>query len=395
MLLLLNAYDGIHPRLLADSLAGSRLPDLVASNLSSLTPIAARVIGVESGWDVGVTDVGGGAVDVLLLDADVWLSQQALQGVLRHAREQNEKAKVTMRVTSRAETSPRSDIVALFVPASAASLFTDFGDGRLRHGLGSAVDRLGRIRELDALSFDVDDPPMRLTGLADVAALERRIILDRAVAALNAGVRIRDPQLIAIRGELHCGANVEIDLNVIIEGHVTLGEGVVVGAHSIIIDSVVEAGTEIRPYSLLEGAHVGPNSVVGPYGRLRPGTATGADVQIGNFVEIKNSAIGSGSRINHLSFVGDATLGNNVTLGAATVTCNHDRHGAVHTDIGAGAYIGSGSELVAPVIVGEGATIGAGSTITDDVPPGTLALARERQVLVPGWRPRSPNSDNA
>lgn len=199
------------------------------------------------------------------------------------------------------------------------------------------------------------------------------------------------PESIIVRGELRRGRNVEIDAGVIIEGVVTLDDDVRVGAYAMLRDVTIGRGSHVKPYSMLEGATVGAGCFVGPYARLRPGTALADQVQIGNFVEIKNARIGTGCRINHHTFVGDAELGRNVTLGAGTITCNHDGVGPAKTVIEDGAYVGSGTQLVAPVTVGAGATIGAGSTITEDVPPHQLTVARSRQVVVEGWTARRGN----
>lgn len=221
--------------------------------------------------------------------------------------------------------------------------------------------------------------------MADIAIIEKSILAERTHAALGQGVRMHDPDSVAIRGELFCGTGVTIDRNVIIEGTVRLGDNVTVGANCILSNATIGAGTVIHPFSMVDQATVGANSFVGPYGRIRPGSALGDSVQVGNFVEIKNSVVGSGSRINHLTFVGDATLGDRVTLGAGTITCNHSQGGVARTAIGAGAYVGSGCELVAPVTIGANATIAAGSTITADAPEGTLTIARARQVTIPDW----------
>ena len=228
---------------------------------------------------------------------------------------------------------------------------------------------------------------MRVRSLLDVSLVESHILYARAVEALARGVRIRDPRAIAIRGELQCGEDVEIDLHVIIEGKVTLGNGVRIGANCTLKSASVGEQTRINPYSMLENAEIGASGMVGPYARVRPGSVVGDRVQIGNFVEVKNSRIGSGSRINHLAFIGDATLGNNVTIGAGTITCNHDRRGVARTEIGEGAYVGSGCLLVAPLSIGANATIGAGSTITKTAPEGKLTIARSRQVTIDDWTP--------
>lgn len=221
--------------------------------------------------------------------------------------------------------------------------------------------------------------------MRDLAALERGILKARADDALRAGVRIRDPQTISIRGELHCGSGVEIDINVIIEGRVRLDDGVKVGANCILINATIGAQSRVNPYTMVEDAVIGANTRIGPYARIRSGSTIGDSVQIGNFVEIKNSEIGDASRINHLAFIGDATLGRAVTIGAGTITCNHDGISTKRTLIGDEAYIGSGSLLVAPLVIGEHATIGAGSTITEDAPAGRLTLGRSRQLTIPDW----------
>jgi bifunctional UDP-N-acetylglucosamine pyrophosphorylase/glucosamine-1-phosphate N-acetyltransferase len=179
---------------------------------------------------------------------------------------------------------------------------------------------------------------------------------------------------------------VEIDIGVIIQGTVVLGERVRIGAHSIVRDSQIGDDTCIHPFSIVEHSSIGKGGFVGPYGRIRPGSAIGDGVQIGNYVEIKTSRIGDGSRINHHSFIGDAVLADHVTIGAGTITCNHDGTGTNQTVIESGAYIGSGCHLVAPLRIGEHATIGAGSTITRDVPAATLTLARTPQTTIENWR---------
>ena len=203
---------------------------------------------------------------------------------------------------------------------------------------------------------------------------------------IQKGVKIADPHRVDFRGELVFGKNVSIDINVIFEGKVDLGDNVTIGANCIIIDSVIGSQSIIKPFSLVEGAIVGNNTFIGPYGRIRPGAVLKNFVQIGNFVEVKNSTIKDGSRVNHLSFIGDADLDENVTIGAGTITCNHDGHKTNHTFIGKGSYVGSGSNLIAPIKLGEGVTIGAGSTINKDVAKGKLAIARARQIIIENWK---------
>lgn len=230
-----------------------------------------------------------------------------------------------------------------------------------------------------------------MTDKLEESLAERRALYDKACNALRKGVWIRNPQSVYIRGELHCGAGVEIDVNVIIEGVVRLGDGVKIGPNCILIDSTIGANTKVNAFSMIEGSNVGADSVLGPYARLRPGSELGDSVQIGNFVEIKNSEIGDRSRINHLSFLGDATLGKSVTIGAGTITCNHNFIGVSRTKLGDDAYVGSGCLLVAPVEIGAGATIAAGTTVTKDAQAGALTIGRAEQETVVNWkRPSKP-----
>jgi bifunctional UDP-N-acetylglucosamine pyrophosphorylase/glucosamine-1-phosphate N-acetyltransferase len=203
---------------------------------------------------------------------------------------------------------------------------------------------------------------------------------------MEKGVRIRDPRQIWLRGELVAGLDVEIDINVIVEGKVVLGDGVTIGANCILKDSEIGPKTRINPFSLVERASIGADCIVGPYGRVRPASAIGDGVQIGNYVEIKSSEIGSRSRINHHAFIGDAAVAEDVTIGAGTITCNHDGVRVNRTIIERGAYIGSGCNLVAPLRIGERATVGAGSTITEDVPAATLTVARSKQMTIANWK---------
>jgi len=238
--------------------------------------------------------------------------------------------------------------------------------------------------------LDRSEAALLLDTLADVAEFERRIMFERATLAMAKGVRIRDPRAIYIRGELVCGSRVEIDIGVLIEGRVELGNGVSVGAHSILRNASIGEGARIHPFSLVEDASVGSHGFIGPYARVRPGSVIGDRVQIGNYVEIKNSRIGDGGRINHHTFIGDAVLAEQVTIGAGTITCNHDGTGTNQTLIERGAYVGSGCNLVAPLRIGEQAVVGAGSTVTRDVPAAKLTLARSRQTTIENWRgPRS------
>lgn len=221
---------------------------------------------------------------------------------------------------------------------------------------------------------------------AQLAHLERLYQHNQAQALLERGVTLLDPKRIDIRGALACGRDVVIDVNCIFEGEVVLGDGVRVGANCILRDVKVAAGTRIDAFSHLEQAEIGTDCRVGPFARLRPGTSLADEVHIGNFVELKNSQVGFNSKINHLSYVGDSTVGAKVNIGAGTITCNYDGANKYRTVIGDGAFIGSNTQLVAPVLVGKGATIGAGSTITKDAPEGELTLSRAKQITISGWK---------
>ncbi|HWU83245.1 MAG TPA: bifunctional UDP-N-acetylglucosamine diphosphorylase/glucosamine-1-phosphate N-acetyltransferase GlmU [Methylophilaceae bacterium] len=220
----------------------------------------------------------------------------------------------------------------------------------------------------------------------DLAAVERVYQQRKASALLQAGVTLADPARIDIRGPLTVGRDVEIDVGCIFEGSVSLGDGVKVGAYSILREAVVGAGTQIAPYTHMEQVKIANDCRIGPYARLRPGTELANETHVGNFVELKNAQVDVGSKINHLSYVGDSTVGKQVNIGAGTITCNYDGANKFRTVIEDGAFIGSDSQLVAPVTVGAGATIGAGSTITKDAPAGELTLSRGRQTTIKGWK---------
>jgi bifunctional UDP-N-acetylglucosamine pyrophosphorylase/glucosamine-1-phosphate N-acetyltransferase len=219
-----------------------------------------------------------------------------------------------------------------------------------------------------------------------LAELERRHQLNIATALLEKGVTLMDPARIDVRGELVCGRDVTIDVGCVFEGRVVIGDGVTIGAHSVLVDATVGAGTQIKPFCHVEGAVVGDKSIIGPYARLRPGTTLGEDVHVGNFVEIKNSNVAAHSKANHLAYVGDADVGSRVNIGAGTITCNYDGANKFRTTIEDDAFIGSDSQLVAPVTVGKGATIGAGTTLTKDAPAGKLTISRPKQLTIEGWK---------
>jgi bifunctional UDP-N-acetylglucosamine pyrophosphorylase/glucosamine-1-phosphate N-acetyltransferase len=218
-----------------------------------------------------------------------------------------------------------------------------------------------------------------------LAELERRHQLNIAHALLEKGITLMDPNRIDVRGELVCGRDVTIDVGCVFEGRVELADGVTVGAHCVLVNATVAAGATIKPFCHIEQAVVGAKSQIGPYARLRPGTELGEDVHIGNFVEIKNSQVAAHSKANHLAYVGDATVGSRVNIGAGTITCNYDGANKFRTVIEDDAFIGSDSQLVAPVTVGKGATLGAGTTLTKDAPAGKLTISRPKQITIDGW----------
>ncbi len=219
-----------------------------------------------------------------------------------------------------------------------------------------------------------------------LAGLERRVQRAQADALMEDGVRFADPARFDLRGDLHCGMDVEIDVGCVFEGRVELGDGVRIGAHCVIRDAKIAAGGVIHPFTHIEGATIGAGALVGPYARLRPGAALGEEVHIGNFVEVKNATLARGAKANHLAYLGDTSVGERVNFGAGSITANYDGANKLRTEIGADAHIGSNCVLVAPVSIGEGATIGGGSTITDDAPAGKLTVARARQATLENWK---------
>jgi bifunctional UDP-N-acetylglucosamine pyrophosphorylase/glucosamine-1-phosphate N-acetyltransferase len=215
-----------------------------------------------------------------------------------------------------------------------------------------------------------------------------------AEALLSAGASIADPARIDVRGELTVGKDVFIDIDTLFIGKVALGDGCRIGPHAVIRDAAIGAGTVIHPNSVIEESTIGANCEIGPFARLRPDTRLRDSVKIGNFVETKKSLIGTGSKVNHLSYVGDATIGSKVNIGAGRITCNYDGANKHKTKIGDDVFIGSGVNLVAPIEIGRGATVGAGSTLTKNAPPDELSVARTRQVSVPGWKRPVKKSNN-
>ena len=233
------------------------------------------------------------------------------------------------------------------------------------------------------------DDPGEILGVNSMRQLaELECILRSRVAGrlLDAGVALTDPQRIDVRGDLNCGRDVRIDVNCVFEGRVELGDHTVIGANCIIRNASVGAGTRIEPFTLIDEAAIGKNCRIGPYARIRPGTKLAADVHIGNFVEVKASDIGAGSKANHLAYVGDTSVGREVNIGAGTITCNYDGATKHRTVIEDNVHIGSDVQLVAPVTVHAGATIGAGATITKDVAAGDLTYTERKLVVKSGWQ---------
>ncbi|HNV79964.1 MAG TPA: bifunctional UDP-N-acetylglucosamine diphosphorylase/glucosamine-1-phosphate N-acetyltransferase GlmU [Thermomonas sp.] len=242
--------------------------------------------------------------------------------------------------------------------------------------------------EYAAAEIVVVADPLETEGANDpwqLARLERAFQLRQVQALCTDGARVADPARIDIRGTVRVGRDVEIDVDVVFEGEVELGDGVRIGPFCRIKDSRLAAGTEVRAHCDLDGARSEGAVQVGPYARLRPGTVLADGAHIGNFVETKNATVGVGSKANHLTYLGDAVVGAGVNIGAGTITCNYDGANKFTTTIQDNAFIGSNSALVAPVTIGQGATIAAGSVISKDAPAGELTVARARQVTLEGW----------
>ncbi len=239
--------------------------------------------------------------------------------------------------------------------------------------------------------------PDEVLGVNDkiqLAHLERVYQRQQAQQLMQQGVTLYDPTRFDLRGRLEqAGSDIEIDANVILQGNIRLGNRVRIGANSIIRDSVIADDVEILPNCIIDQAYIGAGSRIGPFARLRPQTELAAQVHIGNFVEIKKTAVAAGSKINHLSYIGDARVGEQVNIGAGTITCNYDGANKYQTIIGNRAFIGSNAQLIAPVTIGENATIGAGSTISKEAPDNQLTLTRAKQISIAGWkRPKKQES---
>jgi bifunctional UDP-N-acetylglucosamine pyrophosphorylase/glucosamine-1-phosphate N-acetyltransferase len=236
------------------------------------------------------------------------------------------------------------------------------------------------------------DDPLQVAGInspAQLAELERAHQRRLAEALMDQGVRLADPARLDVRGTLHCAQDVDIDVNCVFEGTVSLGEGVRIGANCVIANATIAAGAVIHPFTHIDGekpgVQVGEGALIGPFARLRPGAKLGAGVHIGNFVEVKNSTLADGAKANHLAYLGDATVGERVNYGAGSITANYDGANKHRTVIEADVHIGSNCVLVAPVTIGAGGTVGGGSTITKSTPPGALSVARGKQVSIANW----------
>lgn len=250
------------------------------------------------------------------------------------------------------------------------------------------IFRMAATENAMAMSVECADP-VEAAGANDalqLAGLESQYRDRQAQALLHAGVRLADPQRVDVRGTVVAGRDVELDIDVILEGDVTLGDDVRIGAFTRVKNTRLAAGTTVLSHSDLDGVVTLGPCTIGPFARLRPGTELASGVHVGNFVEIKKTRMGEGSKANHLSYLGDAEIGSTVNVGAGTITCNYDGVNKFVTRIGDGAFIGSNSALVAPVTIGAHATIGAGSVITHDAPDGQLTVARGRQQSFEGWK---------
>ncbi|MEO9385860.1 bifunctional UDP-N-acetylglucosamine diphosphorylase/glucosamine-1-phosphate N-acetyltransferase GlmU [Chromobacterium phragmitis] len=239
---------------------------------------------------------------------------------------------------------------------------------------------------VESASVDASWEAAGVNNKLQLVELERILQANQARALLEAGVTLADPARIDIRGEVTHGMDVSIDVGCVFEGAVALGDQVEIGAYCVLKNVKIAAGTKIAPYSHLEDAVVGEACKIGPYARLRPGAELAARVHIGNFVEVKKSKVGEGSKVNHLTYIGDAEIGRKVNVGAGSVTCNYDGVNKFKTVIGDDVFVGSGTLMVAPVTLEDGATIAAGSVVNKTAPAGQLTVARARQTSVPGWK---------
>lgn len=245
------------------------------------------------------------------------------------------------------------------------------------------------VEEGGAVHAELCSDPDEVRGINDkvqLAQVERVYQRRQAFNLMRQGVSVLDPARLDIRGRVSAGRDVLLDVNVVLEGDIKLEDGASIGANCVIRNSAIGANTEVLPNCVIEEAHIGAHCRIGPFTRIRPHTSLGQKVHLGNFVEVKASRIDDGSKINHLSYIGNTEMGSRTNVGAGTIVCNYDGANKHQTTIGDDVFIGSDTQLVAPVAVGNGATIGAGSTVTKDAPPGELTLSRVRQTVIKGWR---------
>jgi len=240
--------------------------------------------------------------------------------------------------------------------------------------------------QVDAVVADQADELLGANDRAQLAALEKVFQRRARQALFDQGATLLDPDSVQVRGQVRCGRDVTIDAGVVLNGRIDLGDAVNVGPGCVLTDCDLAAGTRLAPYCVLDGVQTTGACTIGPFARLRPGTVLAKDVKIGNFVETKNASFAAGSKASHLSYVGDADIGPRANLGAGTITCNYDGANKHRTTIGADAFIGSNTALVAPVNIGDQATIGAGSVISQNAPADSLTVARVRQRTIPDWR---------
>ncbi|WP_413285517.1 bifunctional UDP-N-acetylglucosamine diphosphorylase/glucosamine-1-phosphate N-acetyltransferase GlmU [Vibrio sp. MA40-2] len=245
------------------------------------------------------------------------------------------------------------------------------------HAEGCAIEAVHPAKEVEVEGVN---------NRVQLARLERAYQQIQAEKLLEQGVMLRDPSRFDLRGQLQCGMDVEIDANVIIEGSVSLGDNVIIGAGCVLKDCEIDDNTLVRPYSVIDGATVGEDCTVGPFTRLRPGAELRNDAHVGNFVEVKNGLIGEGSKANHLTYIGDTVIGKRSNIGAGTITCNYDGANKFKTIIGDDVFVGSDTQLVAPVTVGNGATIGAGTTVTKNIDEGELVITRAKERRIESWQ---------
>ena len=241
-------------------------------------------------------------------------------------------------------------------------------------------------------SYSIKDEleTMGINSKKDLVDLERKLLVKKATALLNKGALIRDVHRTDIKGDLKVQKDVDIDINCIFEDKVSIGSNTTIGHNCYLNRCKIGKNVHIKPNTIIFGATIGDNCIVGPYARIRPGAVLKNNSQVGNFVEVKNSTIGSGTKVNHLSYIGDATLGSNINVGAGCITCNYDGEKKYKTIIESDSFIGSGTRLVAPVTVAKGSYIAAGSTVTKDTPgDGSLTIARSKQVSIPKWKNKS------